>query len=373
MKKRRSKIRKKQKNQKKNRVRLKLVKVLAVIFLFVGAYHIIKTISPRDINSHSIKIDNILKVALHTNNISQDNILQSYQIEKSDKDAEWIQFVKTILIERDNYKIIKDKFSRIAGKNGFQISYNEKKYNAILTVSKNSKPINILVFKFKTSNNLLAIIVDDVGYTKNIRNFLELDIDLTYAIIPGLSYSGFLADEFSRSDIPYILHMPMEPENIKENNPGNIAFFSGMSLAEIKLTLDKALSSVKGAQGLNNHMGSKFTSDPVSVEKLMQILKEKNMFFVDSTTTNKSVGYEKAKEFGILTAKNMFFIDNKSDYKSLSDRLKKLKKIVKKNKITVAICHMTRKNTPKALKYFINEIRREGLNVDFVPLTEVLE
>ena len=57
-----------------------------------------------------------------------------------------------------------------------------------------------------------------------------------------------------------MLHMPMEP--MGHDNPGPGALFVNLSPDEVRQRFVTALSSFVGFDGVNNHMGSRFTSDP---------------------------------------------------------------------------------------------------------------
>ncbi len=110
------------------------------------------------------------------------------------------------------------------------------------------------------SKPAIALIIDDIG--PNIyraRQFLELNIPLTFSILPRYAHSEGLAFEVHDAGHDIMLHQPMEPY-ASEANPGPGALYVGDSLHKIFRVLEENLSAVPFAIGLNNHMGSRFTA-----------------------------------------------------------------------------------------------------------------
>jgi polysaccharide deacetylase 2 family uncharacterized protein YibQ len=83
-----------------------------------------------------------------------------------------------------------------------------------------------------------------------------------------------------------------------------------MDAAEARKLLASHWAAVPYAIGLNNHEGSKATEDPALMAVVAGFLKEKDAFFLDSVTTNKSVVPAAAKAAGIPWAKRRIFLDN---------------------------------------------------------------
>lgn len=363
------------KNQKKRKTRSRLsifAKILIALGLFLIIHQFLLFIRFKDITDISVGLDRSINKVLLEHNVKLSDVTERFQTEKKENNIGWIKFTKKIAIPSAEFPAIFEALKETAEAESVSILDSKKTPNsAEVEIGIRGAVMIHLNFVFVEEKNKIAIIVDDVGYTKKIKPYLELDIPLTYAIIPKLAYSTFLAQEFERSEIPYIIHMPMEPESYPENDPGEIALLTGMNKVKIKGKLNAALKSVEGAPGLNNHMGSKFTSDSESMNILLKIIKEKDMFFVDSNTSGKTVGYEIALKLGVPTVKNNFYLDNKNDYDYIIKRLGKLKKLALKRKKTVVICHMTRKNTAIALKDYIGEIRKAG--IEFVYVKDILE
>ena len=143
----------------------------------------------------------------------------------------------------------------------------------------------------------LAIIIDDLGYDSKIASsFIQLDLPLSFSILPCAPFTKRIAAQANQEGCELILHLPMEPRNFPSVNPGPGALFLSMNEDEIVRILDQNLKEVQGVQGVNNHMGSLFTEDEGKMLIILKALKRRNLFFVDSRTTSGTVGFELAKK-----------------------------------------------------------------------------
>ena len=61
----------------------------------------------------------------------------------------------------------------------------------------------------------------------------------------------------------------------------------------------RAIDGVPGATGLNNHQGSRATSDPRVVRAVLDVVGRRGLFFLDSRTTASSVGETEARRLRV--------------------------------------------------------------------------
>lgn len=190
----------------------------------------------------------------------------------------------------------------------------------------------------------VAIIVDDIGQHKEpIDRLLELEGPLTFAILPNLPYSKYAAEKAHAKGWDVILHLPMEPmesSGYTGQDAGEDALLVGQSKEAMLAQLDKNLASFPNIEGVNNHMGSKFMENDELMELVLERINSKGLYFVDSLTTARSVGYKKAADMGMRTVKRDVFLDLSSkgpDY--VKSQLYKLVEISEKNGHAVGICH----------------------------------
>ena len=133
----------------------------------------------------------------------------------------------------------------------------------------------------------IALIIDDIGYSlSHARQFLNLGIPITFAILPRLVYSYELALEIHDNGHEILLHQPMEPYNVESFDPGPGALYVGDGPDRIKRIIEKNISGVPYAAGVNNHMGSRFTETYKEIREALKFVRENGLFFVDSLTSS---------------------------------------------------------------------------------------
>lgn len=81
-----------------------------------------------------------------------------------------------------------------------------------------------------------------------------------------------------------MLHLPMEPIGYPgpSKNPGPGAIMFDMDEAAVRSAVRKALDSVPHVKGVNNHMGSRITPDLKRMTWILEEVKARRCFFVDS-------------------------------------------------------------------------------------------
>jgi polysaccharide deacetylase 2 family uncharacterized protein YibQ len=211
-----------------------------------------------------------------------------------------------------------------------------------------------------------AIVIDDLGPNKNAaEEILDLKIPVTLSILPLQTYSAWIAEEGHRLGHDIIVHIPMEAE--KSYNLGEGGLYIWMTDKEIAETLNKDILSVPHALGISNHMGSAFTQDERAMQVLLSELKKKKLFFLDSLTSPKSVGFNLARMQGIKALNRDIFLDDKDDPAEIEAQWRKLIKIANKNGYAVLLAH-PKKNTIE----FLRRIRRDNKEIIIVPISELV-
>lgn len=219
----------------------------------------------------------------------------------------------------------------------------------------------------------ISIIVDDVGINKKyIDQLVKISPDITFAIMPNRPHSVYAAKKAGEFGIEVLLHQPMEPKassGYNADDAGEGVLLVGQSKEKIIAQLNSNLASVPNVIGVNNHMGSKFTENEELMRLVIQNLKNKGLFFVDSLTTPNSVGYRIAKDEGIGAARRDVFLDNKKKGKSyVKDQLKKLISKAEKNGYAIGICHPY----PQTIEALSEEIPKFNGKIDITPVKSLL-
>ncbi|TAL18090.1 divergent polysaccharide deacetylase family protein [bacterium] len=209
----------------------------------------------------------------------------------------------------------------------------------------------------------LAVIIDDMGGSfERDKKFFDLGIPVTPSVLPFLRSSEATAKLAAQKGRPFLLHMPMEPNPKTEANPGEGAILKGMGEQKTRELVGAALLSVRGAAGVNNHMGSRATEDEQVMDYLMSELSVRGLFFVDSLTTGGSAGARSAKRYGVPFSKRDVFLDNSQEEEAIGEKIEEAVDIALRTGSAIAIGH-SHDSTLEALRRWTPMIKSAGVEV----------
>lgn len=217
---------------------------------------------------------------------------------------------------------------------------------------------------------VIAMIIDDMGIDKaRSKRIVQLPGLLTTSYIAYATKIESQVATARKAGHEVMLHIPMEPMS-PDVDPGPNVLLTGIPENELRQKIRWNLSQLKGIKGVNNHMGSRFTSNLQGMRTLMDELKKENLWFFDSITSGKSKGRKAAKEFDIpFTARNIF-IDHDENIKVIKSQLAKVERLAKKQGYAIAIGH-PRENTIRALEPWIKTIESKGFKL--VPISTLIK
>lgn len=188
----------------------------------------------------------------------------------------------------------------------------------------------------KSNKPRLAIIIDDVTTAKQIRKIKEIGYNVNISFLPPTTNHKNSAKIAADLDV-YMIHLPLQASSSRFEEEKTLYITHSIMAIESRIeTLKKLYPKTRF---INNHTGSKFTSNKEAMDKLFQVLKKHNYTFLDSRTTAKSVAKISAKKYGLPMLSRNIFLDNKKDTKYIQKQLKKAIKIAKKNGSAIAIGH----------------------------------
>lgn len=131
------------------------------------------------------------------------------------------------------------------------------------------------------------------------------------------------------------------------------------------------LGSVPGAIGVNNHEGSLLTENKEAMKFLMAELKARDLLFLDSLTSPKSIAYATAREFGLRAARRDVFLDNDStNAESIRKQLEELTRIAREHGRAVGIGH-PHPATINELRLWIETASKQGISI--VPVSKIIQ
>ena len=212
----------------------------------------------------------------------------------------------------------------------------------------------------------IVLVIDDFGYRNDSVSdrFLNLPVPLTCAVLPGHSQSASIANKAIKSGKEVIIHMTME-SSVSMTGEDEFKLKVGMTSEEIEWRLNEALKEIPEAVGINNHQGSKATTNGKVMGGVASVLKNKNKFFLDSRTSSKTVGEKTMRSVGVLTARRHIFLDNDLNIDNISKQLDKLVALSQKKGMAIGIGHV-KANTLKVLEREIPILLERGFEFKFV-------
>jgi len=160
--------------------------------------------------------------------------------------------------------------------------------------------------------NRVAIIIDDMGDSLEVmQEICSLDQPITISILPYSAYAEETARVAHENGLEVMLHLPCESLNHEEGNISTVGLIkSDMGEEEVRSLVEESLSRVPYIKGVNNHMGSKITQEEPIMRPILDLLKSRKLYFLDSRTTAESVAFDLAREMGLRTAYRNVFLDS---------------------------------------------------------------
>ncbi|WP_372831231.1 divergent polysaccharide deacetylase family protein [Pontibacterium sp.] len=214
----------------------------------------------------------------------------------------------------------------------------------------------------------MVLIIDDMGYNlKRGEAALALPGAVTYSILPYTPYAKKFAVDVHDSGREVMLHVPMANTAAKALGPG--ALTPEMKREAMMSGLNQALDATPHVSGVNNHMGSLLTSMDQPMQWVMDTLKARNLYFIDSLTTIKSVGWKKARENQVPYLKRHVFLDHQSNEAFIHGQFQRALNIANKFGFVVVIGHPY-PETSAYLARMLPDLKKLGVRL--VPASAIL-
>lgn len=198
-----------------------------------------------------------------------------------------------------------------------------------------------------------AIVIDDFGNRmEGTQEMLNLPFQITVAVMPFMRSTKQDAEAAHAKGHDVIVHLPMEPLSGKKNWLGPGAITCDLPDDEIRKRVIAAIDDVPHAVGINNHMGSKATVDERVMRIVLEVCRERKLFFLDSHTNYRSVVLKLSKQIGVPCIENHLFLDDHKNKSHVSKQIQLLHQHLSNHDECVAIGHVGAggKMTAKLLK-----------------------
>lgn len=215
----------------------------------------------------------------------------------------------------------------------------------------------------------VALVIDDLGYAppELVRRLCALKIPFSAAVLPYLEFSRESATLVHESGKEVLLHLPMEGG--PDADPGPHALRVSQDEATVRALVRRALLEVPYRRGVNNHMGSRFTTDPQRMDWVLDELKREKLFFLDSRTTKDTVAWERARRLGLRTAQRQVFLDDDRSEAELRRQWDRALALARQEGQAIVIGHIY-PETVEALERWVPQAQGQ---VHFVKVSELVQ
>jgi len=125
---------------------------------------------------------------------------------------------------------------------------------------------------------------------------------------------------------------------------------------------------------MNNHMGSKIMKDKIIVREILSLVKERNIYFLNSRTEESEFASDLSKELGIVYFQRDIFLDNRKNEYYISKAMNQLEKIAFKKGYAIGIGHVGGqggKIAVETINKMSKDLEEEGIK--FVYLSQIQE
>jgi polysaccharide deacetylase 2 family uncharacterized protein YibQ len=207
----------------------------------------------------------------------------------------------------------------------------------------------------------IFVVIDDAGLLlEETQQFLDIPVPMTIAVLPHQKQTSEVCSAITdHTDKEMILHQPMEAYN-STKNPGKGAIFNTTDPSEVPAILDYNLASVRGAKGMNNHMGSRVTENVVLMHAVMRYCKANGLFFLDSKTAyNSMVGRVATREHMHMEERHVF-LDIKHDRETIRRAWAQTVARAREHGYAIAIGHAWSTETAAAIRDSYRTLQNQG-------------
>jgi polysaccharide deacetylase 2 family uncharacterized protein YibQ len=216
---------------------------------------------------------------------------------------------------------------------------------------------------------MIAIIIDDMGVDRRrSERAVKLPGPLTMSYLAYARDLPAQTEAAHRAGHELMVHVPMQPMS-SAADPGPNALLVRLAPAELQRRIDWDLSRFTGYVGINNHEGSRFTTDAAGMTAVLRTLHRRGLLYVDSVTTAKTVAPRLARELGVPYAKRDVFLDDKNDVPAIEIQMSRLETVARRVGYAVAIGH-PRDATLAVLAAWLPRLREQGFTL--VPISAIV-
>jgi polysaccharide deacetylase 2 family uncharacterized protein YibQ len=181
----------------------------------------------------------------------------------------------------------------------------------------------------------VALVIDDMGMdpTLSAQAVTSLPSAVTFAFMVEAPATEALARRAQAEGHPLIVHLPMEPQPHAEGTPplGPYGVALGMDSPTLVRQTQANLAPLAGlVEGVNNHMGSRFTQWQEGMRVVLQEISNQGLYFLDSRTAAPTATRAAAAGLNLRLAARDVFLDHTATEPAVRAELQRAVKLAQK-------------------------------------------
>ncbi len=243
--------------------------------------------------------------------------------------------------------------------------------------AKTDEPLKVVKAQAKAETAVkksygISLVLDDVGYDlRAVKRILALSVPVAISVLPESPFAREAATLSNQAGQVVMLHLPMQPGDPSLQMTDDF-LHENMKKKDIRDTFLRDLAKVPFVEGVNNHMGSKLTQLDKPMDWVMQVCREKELFFVDSRTSANSVAAKSAKAMGVAWASRSIFLDHEMTLDAMKHAWQRARNCAKKKLSCVVIAHPRAKTVAFLENYLSKEDAKYMVSIKHLLQGEVL-
>jgi polysaccharide deacetylase 2 family uncharacterized protein YibQ len=228
------------------------------------------------------------------------------------------------------------------------------------SVSQQSVHPQPAAFRRSAVQGKLIFVIDDVGNNVDeLRPFLEFPGPLTLSIMPQRRYTLEAYRMILKAGKFPMLHQPMQADG--NENPGAGVITTSMSKREVEDILRRNLEGMGKITWVNNHEGSKATSNIDTMTYILSYLTGRGIHFLDSRTSPDSAVKAASLRLGLPYYKrNSYFLDNTIKRADILKEIDSGLRVAQKDGFAVMIGHVWDRDLARILIELYPRLTAEG-------------
>ncbi len=310
--------RKKTSSKKQSKTLIYAIWVLSVVAIFLGSF----------IAGYYIGYDGAKKeIAQKAEAKEQKKVSMLKKLEEAGKKTKELDINDRLkeVLKKDTKVAVKE----LEGVGEYEDASHELEGEVLPTPPKREMPKSY-------SKPKLAIIIDDVSVRSHVDAIKSLNLPITMSFLPPSKYRPNSHTLASKESF-YMVHLPMEAKNFKKEEPFTLKVDDSQEIITQRIAeIKKLFPKVKH---INNHTGSKFTSDENAVNRLIYALDKENINFIDSRTIASSKVPTVMKNYNKKYISRDIFLDHEFDKEYVKEQIKKAVTYAKAHGSAIAIGH----------------------------------